>query len=393
MARFDLRLMDEMVEEAMERLLVPGVAVGLLHEGEEYATGRGITNAEHPLPVDVDTLFRIASITKSSTGTAVMRLVESGKLDLHAPLRIYLPKLRLADETVARDVTLQHLLTHTPGWVGDWSGEVDRSFGGGDDALARSMGEFAGLPQLTPLGEVWSYNSLGFYLAGRVIEVVTGLTYEAALKELLLAPLGMARTFFFAEEAITHRVASGHAPAEGGWRVLHGSWAWPRARNAAGGLISCVRDLLRFLRFHLEEGRTPTGSQLISPAGLALMRAPLVPAGSMCDAGGLSWWIWDMEGGRVLGHSGVCPGQRATLKLVPEREFGIVVLTNGESGDALHAEVTSWSLHHLLGIHAPERPPCPFRRRSWPNTWVATPGGSARSRCASRTASSCSSPR
>jgi CubicO group peptidase (beta-lactamase class C family) len=357
MARFDPQLIGEKIGEAMELLRVPGVAMGLLYEGEEYAAGFGIINAEHPLPVDADTLFRIASITKSFTGTAVMRLVESGQLDLHTPLRVYLPELRLADEDVARRVTLQHLLTHTAGWVGDWSGEVDRSFRGGDDALARSVAKLAELPQLTPMGEVWSYNSLGFYLAGRVIEVVTGQSYEVALEELLLAPLGMTRTFFHAEEAITHRAAVGHAVADEGWRVLHGSWAWPRARNAAGGLVSCARDLLRYVRFHLGDGSNSAGQRLLSLAGLARMDVPLVPAGSMCDAGGLSWWVWKMDGGPVVGHSGVCPGQRATVKLAPKRNFGIVVLTNGESGDELHAEVTAWALRHYLGISEPERVP------------------------------------
>src|SRR6185312_269076 len=161
---------------AMERLRVPGVAVGLLVDGEAIAEGFGVTSVENPLPVDDTTLFQIGSITKTFTATAVMRLVEQGKLDLNVPVRTYLPNLRLADEEVARKVTLRHALNHTSGWPGD----VFEDFGPGDDAQAKMVERIASLPQLTPLGTVWSYNNVAYSLAGRAIEIVTGLTFERA---------------------------------------------------------------------------------------------------------------------------------------------------------------------------------------------------------------------
>jgi hypothetical protein len=95
------RALDDKIEAAMARYHVPGVAVGVLHDGREYVRGYGVTNVDYPLPVDGDTLFRIGSTTKTFTGTAVMRLVAAGKLDLNAPVRRYLPELKLADEPVA----------------------------------------------------------------------------------------------------------------------------------------------------------------------------------------------------------------------------------------------------------------------------------------------------
>ena len=158
------------VRASMEETQTPGVAVGLLHEGEEHVAGFGVTSIENPLEVTPDTLFQIGSITKTFTGTAAMRLVERGELDLDAPVRTYLPELKLSDEDVAARVTMRHLLTHTGGWIGDYFDDL----GSGDDALARMCESLAVLPQLTPLGEVWSYNNAGFYLAGRVIEVHRG---------------------------------------------------------------------------------------------------------------------------------------------------------------------------------------------------------------------------
>src|SRR2546429_2286685 len=125
----------------------------------------GVTNLEHPLPVDADTLFQIASITKTITATVVMRLVERDALDLDAPVRRYLPEFRLRDEDAASRATLRHLVTHTAGWLGD----SFTDFGRGDDALARYVTAMAELEQLTPLGEIWHYSNSSFAVLGRLI--------------------------------------------------------------------------------------------------------------------------------------------------------------------------------------------------------------------------------
>src|SRR5215212_6419113 len=100
--------LGEQVQAAMATYQVPGVAVGLIHEGREYTGGWGVTNIENPLPVDADTLFQIGSTTKTVTATVALQLVEQGKLDLDAPVRTYLPDLHLADEATAVGVTLRH---------------------------------------------------------------------------------------------------------------------------------------------------------------------------------------------------------------------------------------------------------------------------------------------
>src|SRR5438093_254212 len=104
----------------MSRNHVPGIAIGVLHNGDEDTATYGVTNLENPLPVDADTLFQIGSITKTMTATIVMRLVERGSLDLDAPIRRYLPEFRVRDEDAAKRATLRHLVTHTGAWLGDW---------------------------------------------------------------------------------------------------------------------------------------------------------------------------------------------------------------------------------------------------------------------------------
>src|SRR5215813_14721648 len=115
----DFGELDAKIRAGMAQYGIPGVAVAVLAQGREYIQGYGVTNVDYPVPVDGDSLFRIASTTKTFTGTAVMRLVEQGKLDLDAPVRRYLPALRLADESVAARVTVRQLLNHSAGWMGD----------------------------------------------------------------------------------------------------------------------------------------------------------------------------------------------------------------------------------------------------------------------------------
>lgn len=356
-------LFDQLGEFARGRMAhyhVPGVAVGVLQNGQARMAGFGVTNSEHPLPVDGRTLFQVGSITKTITGTALMRLVIAGQLDLDAPVRAYLPGLRLADEEVGARVTTRHLLTHTGGWLGDFFDDSGR----GDDALERMLDRVARLPQIAPLGAVWSYNNAGFYVAGRLLETLTGRVYERAARELVLDPLGMSHSFFFAEDAISHRVAAGHAaiyePAESESEAgaapapaVARPWGLARAANPVGGLASCAADMLRYAALHL--GDEPA---LLPPAALAQMHAPRVPAANG-EHLGLTWFVRDAAGLRVLRHGGATHGQCASFWVAPGRRFALVVLTNSERGDELHQAVTRWVLEHYLGVIEPEPPALP----------------------------------
>src|SRR5690606_12982401 len=101
----------------MSELGIPGAAIGVIAGNQEHTAAFGVTSIDQPLPVDADTIFQIGSTTKTYTGTAIMRLVEQGTLDLDAPVQTWLPDFRVADPDVSRDVRLWHLLTHTAGWL------------------------------------------------------------------------------------------------------------------------------------------------------------------------------------------------------------------------------------------------------------------------------------
>jgi CubicO group peptidase (beta-lactamase class C family) len=340
--------LNQVIVESMERLGVPGVAVGIIHGDDEFSAGFGITNVDHPLDVDTTTLFQVGSITKTMTGTAAMRLVEQGLIGLDTPICNCLPDIKFSSEEITARVTLRHLLTHTGGWIGDYFDD----FGRGDDALARDVAKMASVPQLTPLGEVWSYNNAGFNVAGRLIEVITGKTYEEAIKELVFAPLNMARSFFFATEVMIHRFVVGHH-LDGEKPVVARPWEVMRATNPVGGVVSDVTDLLRYARFHLGDGAASDGTQLLQPETMALMQSPLVEAGSFADLVGLTWWQSDVGGTRVVLHEGSTRGQNAILALVPDHDFAFAILTNSDPGSELIAELRPWILRCYLGVAEP----------------------------------------
>ena len=339
-----LRVCEAIVAE-MKRLKIPGVAIGVFHKEVEYTAGFGVTSVENPLPVTPDTLFQTGSISKTFTGTIFMRLVEAGKVELDAPVRTYLPKLKLSDKGVAERVTIRHLLTHTGGWVGDYFND----FGNGNDALDKMVRDIDRLEQVTPLGEVWSYNNVGFNIAGRIVEVVTDKPFETVVKEMLLDPLGMDMTFYFPDDIlITHRFVVGHHKDGKKVKVAR-PWAIGRGGAPVGGVISTVKDLLTYARFHMGNGKRAGGEKLLSVKSLRQMRVPLYPATGF-DKIGLTWFIRDKEGVDVISHGGATKGQIAGLYFAPEKEFALAVLTNSEDGRAITGAALKQALKVYLGI-------------------------------------------
>ena len=183
--------LSEFVEATATEFGIPGVAVGVWADGREVYACHGVTSVDNPLPVDQDTLFVLGSVTKTYTATALMRLVAEGRVELDAPVRRYVPELVLADERAAAEITVLNLLNHTAGL--DWGIIVDT--GEGDDALAAYVAKMAELELIAPPGARASYSQAGYNLAGRIIEKVTGLTYERAVASLAVRAAGAVAQF------------------------------------------------------------------------------------------------------------------------------------------------------------------------------------------------------
>jgi CubicO group peptidase (beta-lactamase class C family) len=345
--------LDAKIRAGMARYAIPGAAVGVLYKGVDYVKGYGVTNVDYPVPVDGDTMFRVGSTTKTFTGTTVMRLVEAGKLDLDAPVHRYLPDLRTADPGVAQRVTLRQLLNHTAGWLGD---DVHDE-GPGDDAAARFAADLVHAPQLTAPGTQFGYNNAAVALAGRVIEVVTGVPYEAAVRALVIDPLGLAHSRFFTDEIVGFNLAASHGVVGGKAMVSPDAFRLWRSIAPAGALISSARDQLRWARFHLGDGTVPGGgARLLSRQSLLAMRSNPGPGGTLfveLDGVGVNWLLRpSVEGVRIVQHGGDWAGQHSGFLMVPDRAFALTLLTNSEGGPNLVDELFTddWALRRFAGI-------------------------------------------
>ena len=337
------------LDELGTALEVPGVSIGVYQDGVEHYAFHGVTSVENPLPVDADTLFQFGSTGKTFTATAVMRLVEQGKVKLDAPVRTYLPDFATKDPSVAEQVTVLQLLNHSAGW----SGDLMDNTGDGDDALDKYVAKIADLEQVTPLGSVVSYNNASLSVAGQIIARIHGTTYEQAIKDLLFVPLGLDHTFFFTNDIMTRRFAAGHRQDPDGSIHVARPWALPRGNSPAGGMSANAGDQIAWARFHLGDGKGVDGSTVLSRELLDLMKQPTMEmkGSALGDYVGISWLMRDVDGVRLVGHGGTTNGHHSDFGMVPEKDFAIAMLTNcAPNGPQLMEELFRWALESYVGV-------------------------------------------
>ncbi|HEY4459112.1 MAG TPA: serine hydrolase [Pseudonocardiaceae bacterium] len=324
-SRVDGRHWQRRLDTLARRHNVPGAQLGILRvgaPGDELVTAaHGVLNLDTGVTTTTDSLFQIGSISKVWTTTMLMQLVDEGMLDLDKPVVDVLPEL-----DVVAGLTPRHLLTHTSGIDGD----VFTDTGRGDDAVERYVASLADAAQNHPLGATWSYCNSGFVIAGRIIEQLTGLTWDAALRERLITPLGLAHTVTLPEEALLHRAAVGHV---GDTELARAPvWSLPHGMGPAGLITSTVADVLAFARMHLTGGLAPDGTRLLSAessAAMAAEQADLPDKHTLGDSWGLGWGRYNWHGERAIGHDGGTIGQSAFLRVVPGKNLAIALLTNG----------------------------------------------------------------
>ena len=344
------------LDELTKAHRVPGAALGIIRGDETIEVASGVCSIETQLPVTTETIFQIGSIGKSYTATLVMQLVDDGHLDLDTPVAEILPDLHLKDPEAQRKVTARHLLAHTSGIDGDHM----EDYGRGDDCLERYVASLADVAQNMPLGRTFSYCNSGYVLAGHLVEQIRKTTYDAALKEHILDPLGMTRSSMLPEEVMLHRFAIGHITPPGTTdTIVAPRWHLPRALGPAGLLCQPVGELLAFARMHLEGGAAGDGTRVLSPESVAAMQEEqvVIPDPHVLGrAWGLGWILFDWGSDAVIGHDGNTVGQAAFLRLVPAQRLGVALLTNGGQTRALYDALYDELFQDLTGMSLPKKP-------------------------------------
>jgi CubicO group peptidase (beta-lactamase class C family) len=331
-----------LVEGRVRSFRAPGASYAVVIDGHAVLLGgTGVREAGGDAAVGADTVFRIASMTKSFTALAVLRLRDEGRLSLDHPASRYLPELA-AMPLPTRDapaITVRHLMTHAAGFPEDnpWG---DRQLAVSDATVGTWLR--AGLPFSTSPGTAYEYSNYGFALLGRIVSRVSGVPYQQYVTEHILRPLGMTSTVWAPESVPPGRLAMGHRYEDGRWTPEPplGDGAF----GAMGGLFTTARDLSRYVAFMLSAWppRDDEDGGPVSRSSLREMQQPQQLSGFGTDRDapdgplraitrsygyGLAV-VRDCRFPSVVSHGGGLPGYGSTMAWLPEYGVGLLVLAN-----------------------------------------------------------------
>lgn len=325
--------LDGIVEAAMAASGIPGIAVAVVHRDRViYARGFGVREAGRTEPVDTDTVFMLASVSKPIASTVAAVVVGQGRIRWDDPVRRHLPGFALSDPYVTAAVTTADLLSHRSGLytsAGDLLEDLgyDRAY-----ILSRLDRQ-----PLDAFRSSYNYSNFGFTAGAEAVAAAAGLSWEALADRVLFEPLGMSRSSFRHADYLGHenRARLHVRTAAGRWVAAHDRRPDPQA--PAGGASGSVADVARFLRLQLAGGQFE-GRQIVDAEALAVTHAPhampALPRTPLSRAGfyGLGWNVAYDERGRLeIGHAGAFYlGASTYVGLIPGERLGIAVLSNGE---------------------------------------------------------------
>jgi CubicO group peptidase (beta-lactamase class C family) len=324
--------LDGLVTDAMDRTGVPGVAVAVVYRDQVvYSRGFGVREVGRPEPVDPDTVFQLASVSKPLASTVIAGVVGQGRIGWDDPVKASDPSFALNDPYVTQHATFADLLSHRSG-LHTGAGDLLEDLGFDRDYI---LGHLDQQP-LDPFRSSYNYSNFGFTAGGEAAADATGTPWEELARRVLFDPLGMTETSYrYADYQNAPDKAVIHVP------VGDRTWAPRYTRDAdaeapAGGASSSVRDLAQWIRLELGNG-VYAGTQVIDSKALDVTRVPHSvsgpPATPEARAGfyGLGWNVSYDDQGRVqLGHSGAFNlGAATSVLMLPGEQLGIVALTNG----------------------------------------------------------------
>lgn len=366
----------DFVVEELEAKRIPGFALALV-EGDRIVWAQGFGEARPGVPVDVDTLFRVGSVSKLFTDLAAAALHERGELDLDAEITEYLPGFApgpAPGSSKTEGITLRRLMAHRAGLVRE--PPVGHYFDDSSPTLAATVDSLTGVPLVFPPGARQKYSNAGIAVVGRVLETVTGLPFAEAVTERVLAPLGLPSSSFDLASAPAERL-SGAAMWSYDGREFPAP-TFPLGMAPAGSLVTSVRDLGRFLT-RLSSGELPG---VLSAAELEEMwrvQYPDDPGEDLPSGFGLGFYLGALDASdetgepgryRAARHGGAIYGFSTELAFLPEAKLGAVAVSNVDFTNAVVSRVVAETLRAALARRAggpPHRP-----RRAGP-----LPGGAA----------------
>lgn len=337
----DVAALDAYFAEAQRDWPVPGISVAIVKDGRiVLEKGYGVRDARAGGPVDEHTLYAIASNSKAFTAAALAREVEAGRLSWDDRVIDRLPWFRLYDEYVTQEMRIRDLLSHRSG-LGTYSGDL--LWYGTPYSAEEVMRRARFLPQAFPFRAGYGYSNLMFIAAGEVLREVSGQDWHDYVEEHFFSPLGMRRSVTSTRDLEgLDNVATPHKNERG--EVLPIAWYNWDAMGAAGGVISSVHDMARWIAAQLAGGSYDGGRLFSEPSQREMWRVhnPMAVSPSYQRSYpsthfrgyGLGWSLADYRGRKIVSHGGGYDGMYSQVALVPEEGLGVVVLTNAMTGIA-----------------------------------------------------------
>lgn len=337
----DLSMVDEAVEKTLETFNVPGIAVGIVHNDEVVlAKGYGIANINTGEKVNSSTNFGIASNSKAFTTTAIALLIDQGKINWDDRVKKYIPEFKMYNDYVTENFTIRDLVVHRSG-LGLGAGDLMVWPDGHDFTPDDIIQNIQHLKPVSDFRTKYDYDNLLYIIAGVVIERVSGKSWTDFIEENFIQPLNMNRTAA-SWNTLKDRsnVIVPHVPIDGELKVVD------RYTNsifdAAAGLYSNIDDLIHWVKFQLNYGKTEDGRQLVSEEQMKQLSTPQTlqpnrttePYNTLFRAYGLGFQLQDMNGKLEVSHTGGLEGIVTQIIMYPQLNLGIIVLTNQQSGAA-----------------------------------------------------------
>jgi CubicO group peptidase (beta-lactamase class C family) len=317
----------------LERLVheqrLPGFAIAVVEDNRvAYAAGFGVRNVTDDSDrITTRSLFHMASITKPFVATSLMQLVEKGKVDLEVPVVKYLPYFRMADARY-KDITVRQMVTHTSGMpdVDDYEWEKPQYDTGALERYVRSLGTLR--LDFRP-GEQFRYSNMAFEILGDVIAKVSGETFDDYVHRHILVPLRMKDSTLLLTQADPMLLAWGHELNENGTAVPSKVYPYNRIHTPSSNLHSNALDMARWAIANMNRGQLD-GVRILKASTYDVMWKPATELHGKPSPTGISWFLGEYRGNRLVEHGGGDTGFRTGLAMLPERKIAVVWMTNAQ---------------------------------------------------------------
>ena len=350
------------VESLVKKYEVPAVSLAIWHNNQLHRAADCILNSETGVAATPDAIFQIGSITKVFTTSLIMQLVDEGRVELDRPVKHYLRDFQVADADASNSITVRQLLNHTSGLMGDFfPDESDAD----SNLIARYVDRCSLLPQIHQPGHYYSYCNSAFAIAGRLVEVVSGISWFSAVEERIFKPLNMNHAVSRPSEVLRYRTAIGHELKSGQpatWQPATACYLPLGLASAGSTLTMSATDLIRIAEMFLNEERSETNDIWLSTDAINNMlqtQIQLPPFSKVYNRyAGLGWAKLSLKscGTEIIFHNGGTLGQIATLQIIPEQNLAFAALINGNKSGLLEA-ITEELLAEFADVHIKESEP------------------------------------